>query len=243
MKRFVIGDIHGGFRAMKQVLERANFDPEKDMLIGLGDYADGWPDVYEVVAYLMKLPNFKGVIANHDVWLLDFLTYGATPHIWISQGGQASFDSYKGFLYEANAELHRKFLASLPYYLEIDDKLFVHGGVYVSNNGVELRAFSNEDLIWDRSLFRNTVSKIIYGRGVWDDFDGDNLSPYKEVYIGHTTTQMADPTFKPMSYGGIYLLDQGGGWDGKLTVMDIDTKEYWQSDFVPELYPEVKGRG
>lgn len=227
---------------MKQVLERANFDPEKDMLIGLGDYADGWPDVYEVVGYLMKLPNFKGVLGNHDVWLLDFLTYGATPHIWISQGGQASFDSYKGFLYEANAELHRKFLASLPYYLEIDDKLFVHGGVYMDDEGVNIRAFNSEQMMWDRSLFTNIIHKIVTGKGKWMGFDQGSTDPYKEIYIGHTTTQRADPTFKPISCDGVYLLDQGGGWDGKLTVMDIDTKEYWQSDFVPELYPEIKGR-
>ncbi len=66
MKRFVIGDIHGGYKAMIQVLERANFNPQKDMLIGLGDYADGWPQVYEVIEYLKNLPNFKGVIGNHD---------------------------------------------------------------------------------------------------------------------------------------------------------------------------------
>lgn len=242
MRRLVIGDIHGGYRSMIQVLERADFNPEKDMLIGLGDYVDGWPDVYEVVDYLMKLPNFKGVLGNHCAWVLDYLSHGATPHIWLSQGGEASLNSYKGFVGEANVEKHRKFLSSLPYRLEIDDKLFVHGGVYVANNGVELDMFTNEQVMWDRTLFSNIVHTIVHGFGFWIDFDGDNIEPYKEIYIGHTTTQMADSTFKPMSYGGVYLLDQGGGWNGKLTVMDIDTKEYWQSDFVPELYPEVKGR-
>jgi hypothetical protein len=30
-------------RAMKQVLEGAELMKKKNMLIGLGDYADGWP--------------------------------------------------------------------------------------------------------------------------------------------------------------------------------------------------------
>jgi len=37
---------------------------------------------------------------------------------------------------------------------------------------------------------------------------------------------------------GVWNLDTGAGMSGKLTVMDIDTKEYWQSDLVTELYPE-----
>lgn len=241
MKRLVIGDIHGSLKATKQVLERANFNPEIDMLIGLGDYVDGWNESYEVVSYLMNLPNFKGILGNHDHWLLDYLSYGAVPHIWTSQGGQATLDSYQGFLGEPNVEEHRKFLSSLPYYLEIDDKLFVHGGVYISENGIDLRALSGERLMWDRVLFTN----VIYNKYKFNNAFKHklNLHPYSELYLGHTTTQNAKPDFTPIAHNNIYLLDQGGGWDGKLTAMDIDTKEYWQSDFTPTLHPEVKGRG
>ena len=37
-------------------------------------------------------------------------------------------------------------------------------------------------------------------------------------------------------------MDTGGGFNGKVTAMDIDTKEYFQSDFVKELYPIETGR-
>ena len=33
----------------------------------------------------------------------------------------------------------------------------------------------------------------------------------------------------PIRFNNVYCLDTGGGWDGKLTIMDIDTEEYWQS--------------
>jgi serine/threonine protein phosphatase 1 len=42
MKTFVIGDIHGGYRALIQVLDRAGFDYDNDTLISLGDVADWW---------------------------------------------------------------------------------------------------------------------------------------------------------------------------------------------------------
>ena len=43
MKTFVIGDIHGGLRALTQVLDRAQVTLN-DQLIFLGDYVDGWSE-------------------------------------------------------------------------------------------------------------------------------------------------------------------------------------------------------
>ncbi len=34
----------------------------------------------------------------------------------------------------------------------------------------------------------------------------------------------------------------GGGYEGRLTIMDIDTKEFWQSDNMKSLYPNERGR-
>ena len=40
-RTLVVGDIHGGLKALEQALERANVT-DKDKLIFLGDYVDGW---------------------------------------------------------------------------------------------------------------------------------------------------------------------------------------------------------
>jgi serine/threonine protein phosphatase 1 len=37
-------------------------------------------------------------------------------------------------------------------------------------------------------------------------------------------------------------MDTGAGWQGKLSMMNIDTKEIFQSDPVPDLYPKYRGR-
>jgi len=34
----------------------------------------------------------------------------------------------------------------------------------------------------------------------------------------------------------------GVGWSGKFTIMDVTTKEYWQSDLTPDLYGGTPGR-
>ena len=45
-----------------------------------------------------------------------------------------------------------------------------------------------------------------------------------------------------MHAANIWNLDTGAGWDGKLTMMDVNTGEYWQSDRITELYPNEQGR-
>ena len=52
MKTVVIGDIHGGFRALKQLLENTKF-PTETQYIFVGDYVDGWSESAEVVSYLI----------------------------------------------------------------------------------------------------------------------------------------------------------------------------------------------
>jgi len=232
MRKLVIGDVHGGFRAMMQVLLRAGFNEQEDRLIGLGDYVDGWPDSYEVIKYLVSLPDFTGVLGNHDAWFLNFFQTLKTPSIWVRQGGQATLDSYADVDSPEEIKQHRKFLENLPLWLETDNKIFVHGGVRTTKNGLDMENQRDEVLLWDRELFNLVANHI-----------KQDISPYDEVYIGHTTTELIAPNYKPVSWGNIHLLDQGAGWSGKLTVMDIDTKEYWQSDFVNRLYPEVEGRG
>ena len=67
------------------------------------------------------------------------------------------------------------------------------------------------------------------------------VGDFKEVFIGHTSTQFWKED-KPMNAANIWNLDTGGGFKGKISIMDINTKEYWQSDNGDILYPEFKGR-
>ena len=52
MRTLVIGDIHGGLRALHQIFERAQITTE-DHLIFLGDYVDGWSESPAVLDFLI----------------------------------------------------------------------------------------------------------------------------------------------------------------------------------------------
>lgn len=64
---------------------------------------------------------------------------------------------------------------------------------------------------------------------------------YNEIYIGHTpVTQINETT--PVNKANIWNLDTGAAFTGPLTIMNVATKEFWQSEPLPSLYPDEKGR-
>ena len=65
--------------------------------------------------------------------------------------------------------------------------------------------------------------------------------PFKEIYIGHTPVTRLGETV-PLHYANVWNIDTGAAFKGPLSVVDVDTKEVWQSDPVYRLYPSEKGR-
>jgi serine/threonine protein phosphatase 1 len=51
MREFIIGDIHGGFRALSQLLTNSNFDYDNDRLISLGDLTEEYNLNIRVIKY------------------------------------------------------------------------------------------------------------------------------------------------------------------------------------------------
>ena len=239
-KTLVLSDPHGGLRAIQQCFERSGIDKENDRLICIGDVADGWPDVAESLEELLTVKNLYYVMGNHDQWLYEYLKFGSTPYIWLSQGGQASVKSYWDNPHLKDA--HRAFYGAQPYYLELDGNLYVHGGFDA------LCSMINQDsheLMWDRDLWFSAqrIAEMPNQEKAKRSIDMmmPRINDYKEIFIGHTTTSRIT-TDEPVNYLNIWNVDQGAGWEGKLTIMDVDSKEFWQSDVVKTLYPEAKGR-
>jgi len=226
MKTFVLGDIHGACRALTQVFERSGFDTQNDRLIFLGDVADGWSQVPESIEELMKVKHLIHLLGNHDNWALNWMLEGSRPDMWVEQGGLATMQAYSSREWRAKKNDHRDFLLGARLkFLDEDNRLYVHGGIDIMKSLEQQEAIH---LIWDRMLFDWT-------EGVRD---------FKEIFIGHTIT-LTEDTDKPLNYGkkdNIWRLDTGAGYYGKLTIMDVETKEYWQSDAVPDLYPDEPGR-
>lgn len=264
MKTFCLGDVHGGFKAMVQALERAKFDPEIDQLISLGDIADGWSETPQCVEYLLKCKNLIAIRGNHDEWTMQWLIYGNAQHIWLNQGGKATKEAYENMIMydDFDIEKHRNFFKNqINYYIDEENRGFVHGG-FTSKKGLgHEHSFTN--YYWDRDLWQIALlSNANYEEGSDDASIAytPRYKKHKEIFIGHTTTgnwyckphfpEYNDPNQEnkngliviPMKRCNVWNLDTGGGFEGKVTVMNVETKEYFQSDFVRTLYPNDAGR-
>lgn len=241
MKRtLVIGDIHGGLKALQQVFEGADVT-ENDKLIFLGDYVDGWTESSQIIQFLMELSEKQECIfikGNHDAWTEDWLSLGGGPDVWLSNGGKSTVESYANYTLE-ELDKHLEFFQRMKnYYVDEENRLFIHAG-YSSMHGPEKEVYSS-NYRWDRTLWETAVAmdkKLT---------KNSNLYPkrfllYNEIFIGHTPTLhlgMKTPVHK----ANIWNLDTGAAFTGALSMMDVDTKEFWQSDPLTSLYPNEKGR-
>src|SRR5207237_4336961 len=72
-RHIILGDVHGCFEEMLELLEQMHFDPANDVLVSVGDIVDRGPMIRETVEYLFALPHFYMVLGNHEHKLLRYL--------------------------------------------------------------------------------------------------------------------------------------------------------------------------
>jgi predicted phosphodiesterase len=228
-KRYAIGDIHGACKALLECFDKASFDRDQDLLICLGDACDGWPEVNKVFDELLTVRNLVYILGNHDKWALDWFINHNVPSVWTEQGGNATIESYK----EKVPESHVKILSGARLFYQLENKVFVHGGF---NPEIQLEQQGENIFLWDRKLVYRAIE-------LHDDREHRNISGYDEIYVGHTPT-INFGTLKPIRACEVIIMDTGAGWPGGvLTMMDIDSKEIFQSSQVDSLYPDYSGRG
>jgi serine/threonine protein phosphatase 1 len=237
---FVIGDIHGGLRALQQVLDKARPGAD-DTLVFLGDYVDGWSESAGVIDYLMQLEQQHHCIfikGNHDAWCEVWLRSADTEHLWLVSGGAATIASYESYS-DAQRLRHLNFLERMKmYYLDEQNRLFIHAG-FTSMHGPKGERYETI-FYWDRSLWEMALS-INPALTPDDLFYPKRLKHFREIYIGHTpTTNYGIST--PMNGGNVWNADTGAAFSGPLTIINADTKQFWQSDTVRQLYPGEAGR-
>jgi serine/threonine protein phosphatase 1 len=242
-RRLVIGDIHGGLRGLHQVLERAKVTNE-DLLIFLGDYVDGWSESPQVIDFLMNLNKTNECIfirGNHDELLLDWMlnhNKNIDEGMWYKHGGEATVLAYASITNEKK-QIHMEFLRSLKdYYLDDENRLFIHAG-FTNMNGIHYEYFPKM-FYWDRSLWETALA-LDQSISEKSDFYPRRFTLYKEIYIGHTpVTRIGETT--PVKRACVWNMDTGAAFKGPLTIMDVDSKEFWQSEPLHQLYFNEKGR-
>jgi len=219
MRRFVMGDIHGEYELLLDVLKKSGFDYENDLLIQLGDICDrGW-NPFKCMDELLKIRNLILIKGNHDE---NFIQYMKNNKDFLggyaANGTHTTITKYKE-LNEVEKQFYKDqiFDKMLPYHLSNDNIIFTHGGFPLME---KLDDISDTEFAWDREMIQEAMK----------DRSKDTISIYdfKKIFIGHTPTIYWDET-TPIKAGRIINVDTGSGKGGPLTIMNVDTEEYWQS--------------
>lgn len=215
---FVIPDIHGCARTFAALLFDALRIDASDTIYLLGDFTDRGPRSREVIDLIWELRDrgieIYPIRGNHDEMLLQ--ACGSLDHLrlWLLNGGRATL---KSFGVEDPCDIpgaYRKFLSSLPYYLELGDVILVHAGL---NFQVADPFSDREAMLWTRSL--ETVPERI---------------GYRKVVTGHTPVTRA--AIKRSLSTGRILLDNGCVYSttpelGTLSALELTTLSlYFQAN-------------
>jgi serine/threonine protein phosphatase 1 len=156
MLTYAIGDIHGSYTKLRNLLDRCmeHRGVSDFRIVFLGDYVDRGSRSREVVDLLIKtqaqapdqIVCLKG---NHEDMLLS-AAKGDDDAPWLDNGGDTTLDSYGVGRADEILPAHLAWLDALPLAITDEQRFFVHAGV---RPGVPLQQQSAQDLLWIREPF------------------------------------------------------------------------------------------
>ncbi len=204
-KIFVIGDIHGCYSHLSNLLKKITI-MENDTLLFLGDYIDRGPDSYEVVESILRLGSKLAKViclkGNHEQMYLDFLR-GTDQDLFFSNGGNQTLQSYKKNGWEYPPPEHMRFFLSLNLYHETENYIFVHAGLH---SNVPLQNQNPRDMLWIRRQFYMSPN-------TWN----------KTIVFGHTHF------WEPFVRDGKIGIDTGACTGGALTCVELPGMIFYQA--------------
>lgn len=218
-RRFCIGDIHGELDYLIQVIKKSNINYENDELIFLGDVMDRGLHPFKCMDELLKFKNLILIKGNHDSSFISHIHNGFS-FLDSNSGTEVSIDAWNNLSKKEKIYYNEQFLDKMiDYYISDDNIIFTHGGF---DRLKKVESQISNVFQWDRELVNQAMSCT-------NKQKLKTVDNFKEIFIGHTPTIYWDIK-EPIIKGGVVNVDTGSGKGGKLTIMDIDTKEYWQSN-------------
>lgn len=216
-KVFAIGDIHGCYRELCELLDKLPLDKDST-LVFLGDYVDRGPNSKGVIDKILEIKsryNTVALMGNHESMMIDFFKdpSSASAAFFILNGGSSTLASYTNGSNEYHIpDSHMIFLHNLQLHYETEKFFFVHAGV-PEMSLKEMR--DNEhmlDFIWIRKKFLESHFQ-------WE----------KTIVHGHSPVSQVE--IKDNRIG----LDTGCVYNGSLSAMEVNSGEIYQVQAVEPM--------
>lgn len=255
MRRLCVGDIHGCYDKLMETLDKCKFS-DSDVLYSVGDFTDRGNQNVKTLDFLMSLKNFHPVMGNHDLWNYEYLSNTITHdafRCWdMYNGGEHTYneESKQTDTWRNKAT---RWLQKIPYRIDLGDFTIIHTvcpksiyeGIDVDN--ITLKTLKSSGLVtdevydegvWNRAVLEGCrdYQKLTYPKPNFvqraRDIYGEEFTGEPVYVTGHTPL---DHPFYDREMG-IIGIDTGAfcskkvyGVEGYLTILDLDSLEYWQS--------------
>jgi diadenosine tetraphosphatase ApaH/serine/threonine PP2A family protein phosphatase len=200
-RTIVVGDIHGCFDELTDLLSVLNLKPD-DRVIAVGDLIAKGPRNREVLDLLMSDRRFSSVVGNHDRKIRQKLR---------GEPVRLSKDQRK-VLEELGPDVapYEAFLRSLPFTIDLGSHLIVHAGI---RPGVDLDKQMASDMTEIRTMGIDPPAR----RGV----------PWYRIYRGPQTILFGHwPAKQPRRAPYAIGIDTGCVYGGNLTSFVVETGEF-----------------
>ena len=201
---YVVGDVHGDYERLTNLLSVINFDVKVDRLFSVGDLIDRGPDSAKCLE-LLNEPWFFAVLGNHEDMLINASKDPAEEmELWVQNGGEW------GLQLDPTALAHyAAVLAKLP--------LVITVGEGASRFNVFHAEFFGDDLALDQPSYSNHVrEQLLWGRMLIRDPNKKDLHKgLSKSFCGHT------PVKSPSQIGSHVFIDTGCGYPNRTGTLTI----------------------
>src|SRR3990167_9597886 len=163
MATYVVGDVQGCFAALKNLLEKIQFDEASDTLWSTGDLVNRGPQSLEVLRFYKSLGDkHKTVLGNHDLHLLA-----------VASGAHEakSGDTLADILNAADKQDLLTWLAHRPLLIHEQGYVMTHAGMAPAWNLATAKACAQEVEVVLQSNKANDFYHEMYGNQPdhWDE--------------------------------------------------------------------------
>ncbi len=206
MRTLVIGDIHGCYTELLELLDKAALS-EDDHIIAIGDLVNRGPQNKEVLDFFRdpEKPNRQSIMGNHEHKHLRAVRGEIMPILSTLVTRWQVGDDYSAVL---------NYMESMPLYLDLPDALLVHG-YYESGVSVEQQQ--------DRVLL-GTMGARGFLEDRFDDIWYKQYDGNKPLICGHKDWSGEQ---KPFNYKDrVFGLDTGCVYGGQLTGLILPDFEF-----------------
>jgi serine/threonine protein phosphatase 1 len=211
-----IGDSHGCYRQLYNLVTGIINLTREDTLVMLGDYVDRGEDSKAVLDMIMKLATEEyhiiPLMGNHEDMMINAPGSPMDNYNWMLNGGGETLRSFEVSSVDEIDKKYMEFISGMKLYHVIDNFIFVHAGF---NDDITDPFEDRYSMLWERRFEYN--APVFKGKTIVHGHRPHTLSELKEQ-LKHS------PPVINLDTGCVYGKDYGLG---DLTAIDLNKMEIY----------------